>query len=174
MRLISFNLFFILLLFGCDVSQNPIQNKDLLFSYKSLIQDLTLQKVKLIKYITYQNKVDTIIISEEQLNLKKELQLFEEAIIIKRPQSSYEMKNIKEGCSKKYDAIDQNQIIRRLEFNTCNNDFSIQINMNKSSPLFAFNYTLNLDKSGYVIQVDSKVDLVYQSIYTIEGTFLKQ
>ena len=49
----------------------------------------------------------------------------------------------------------------------------MNIDVVKSSPLYEFDYHLELNMNGYLIEAKSNVEFAYNSAFRVEGKFIK-
>lgn len=172
MRILGIVVGLVVMLIGC--SNGDIKNKNSEFSslYNTLIQDLKDSDVKLKKYIKKGDKSDTIVV--DTVNWTNELKMFIDAEISRSVYNDYEINTSKDGCEKYFQTKMNKHVVKNYHYVNCENDLIVYIDVKKMSGLYEFNYHLELNKEGYLIQAYSNVEFAYESNYRIEGKFYEK
>lgn len=158
---------------GCKNQNNEKDNHEFSNLYNALLQELEGSQVNLKKYIFHNGKVDTIEISSDSIDWTVELKLFKESVISQSAYSDYEIKSLKNGCEKSFHTSENKHPVKNLRYINCNDTFAVYIDVKKMSPLYNFDYHLEINDSGYLIQSSSDVEFAYKSEFRIEGKFIR-
>lgn len=161
------------MLLGCNSSDTEFKNEEFSKVYSSLFQELKTSDVKLEKYIIFNNKVDTVLLNSDSINWNQELELFTKAEISKSAYSDYEIRTLNDGCEKYFQTRNDKHHVKKYHYSNCNGSLNVYIDVEKSSPLYKFNYHLELNKDGYLIETKTEIELAEQSNYRIEGKFIR-
>lgn len=172
LRFLKLFALFLILLSGCSNKKEKEINSNFKKLYSSLIQELTQSNIKLEKHFIHNGKYDKIIIHEDSVDFSKELKVFTDLVILNKMYSEYEIRSLNGGCEKYFQTLNDKHTVKNMYYSTCKGYLVVYIDVNKSSPLFNFDYHLELNKNGYLIEIKSNVELTYRSIYRIEGRFI--
>lgn len=156
---------------GCSTADKTDNITVLSEQYNSLIQQLKTDNVKLTKYIIKDEKRDTLYL--DSVNWKQELNMFLESDISKKKLNQYKITVFEDSCKFLFQTTTDKQPVKKLKYSICNNDFIVNIDVEKRSKLYDYVYYLELTSNGYLIEVKQKVKMAYQSKYIIEGKFRK-
>jgi len=162
---------FVSFILSCSSSDKSSNVKVLIHHYIAQIQKLKNDNVKLTKYISKGEKQDTLYI--DTVNWKRELSLFLESDISKKKISLYKITSFEDSSKFLFQTNSYKQDVKKLKYSLSNNDLIVNIDVHKRSGLYDFFYYLELSSKGYLIKVKQKVNMVYESKYTIEGKFRK-
>ena len=162
------------LLFSCTSSEKIKDNNEFSVLYQPFIQQLKQSNLKLIKYVKKGEVMDTIIISKDSVNWYQELKLFVETKIPKSAYSDYEIKSFENNCKKQFQTSSNKHSVKKYQIDSCNGGLIVNIDVVKSSPLYEFDYHLELNEEGYLIEATSDVEFAYNSAFRIEGKFTKE
>ena len=169
MRFLVFGCVLSLLILGCSGSKIDTTNNEFSEVYDVLIQSFNNKDLKLKKYITKDGKSDTVYV--DTVNWQKELKPFFDAEISKSTYDDYEIKSFEEGCKKEFHTKSNKHHVKMYKYNRCNGQLNVEILVEKSSPLYEFDYKLQLNSEGYIIETVSDVEMAYESKLKIEGKF---
>lgn len=169
MRIFGILLFALFVIWGCSSKINTQNNNEFFNLYTTLIEDLKSSDVKLIKYIKKGKESDTIAV--DTVNWDEEFNLFTNLFISKSNYSDYKITSSEDGCEKSFQTKNNKHEVKNYDYSICNGELIVYIDVKKTSPLYVFDYHLELNKNGYLIEVKSNVDLAYTSDYRIEGKF---
>jgi len=164
-------LFISSIVIGCLTTDKIDDTTVLSGHYDSIIQQLTIDEIKLTKYIIKNEKRDTVYI--DSVNWKQELSLFLESDISKKKINKYKITIFEDSCTFLFQTTTDKQPVKKLKYSICNNDLIVNIDVEKRSKIYDYIYYLELTSSGYLIEVKQKVKMAYQSKYIIEGKFRK-
>ena len=159
---------------GCTPSENKPNSDEFSEIYSSLIQQLKLDELNLIKYIKKGGLTDTIQLHHDSIDWNEELKMF---IAIKIPKSvynDYEITNDERDCEKQFQTSNNKHSVKNYKYSNCNGQTIVNIDVTKNSPLYEFDYHLEINSKGYLIEVRSDVEFAYSSAFRVEGKFIKE
>lgn len=156
------------ILISCGVSNKQEETFIHNNIYSSFIQNLKENEVKLKKYIVKDGISDSLNI--DSVDWKKELKFFLKSDISNKNLKNYKI--LKESdCSTTYLAKDKKQSIIKFSHSNCDSLF-FNIDILNESGLYKFEYHLELNKNGFLIENKQDVRLGITSNYRIEGKFI--
>lgn len=161
--------FIITFFVACNTNKNDEKEILVCPELTEFINELNSNKVKLIKYISKDNKTDTLFI--DSVKWKDELKMFTKYNLLKRKQSLYNIS--KNDCSFNYKSKEEKEELRNLKINKCDGQLFITYDIVKQSKIYEYLYHLEINKKGFLINAFQKVKFAFKSDFRIEGKFYK-
>lgn len=171
MRLLVMALPFLLAISACKHNNEQQNTKVLSPHYTAIIQELTSGNVKLIKYIQRDSVRDTLTVNN--VNWEQELSLFLKNDINLSALGDYDSIVNGNNCAKTYQTTLEKYNVKSIKYDFCANGYNVVTNIVKNTALYNFNYHLELNTKGFLIEAFTDVKMAYEHNYRIEGKFIK-